>query len=108
MTRRFCEKAFMLKTTKQTAVMTMAKRKVDGLSFKAGPTQSGLISSPPPTTPPPTVGGEIIDVNTLAVLLSRYWLLILVLLIPLALVFYKKRTAIPKWFIRLMYQIKGY
>jgi hypothetical protein len=84
----------------------MAKRKVDGLSFKAGPTQSGLLATPP-TTPPP-VGGEIIDINTLAVLLSRYWLLILVLLIPLALVFYKKRTAIPKWFLRLMYQIKGY
>ncbi len=84
----------------------MAKRKVDGLSFKAGPTQSGLMSSPPPT--PPTVGGEIIDINMLSVLLSRYWLLILVLLIPLAFVFYKKRAAIPKWFLRLMYLIKGY
>ncbi len=86
----------------------MAKRKVDGLSFRAGPTQSGgFVASPPPTSPPP-VGGEIIDINTLAVVLSRYWLLILILLIPLAFVFYKKRAAIPKWFLRLMYQLKGY
>jgi hypothetical protein len=82
----------------------LVKRKVDGLNFKAGPTQSGAASP----TPPPTVGGEIIDINTLAVLLSRYWLLILVLLVPLALVLYKKRTAIPKWFLRMMYQLKGY
>ncbi len=81
----------------------MAKRKVDGLSFKAGPTQSGT-----PTPTPPPVGGEIIDINTLSVILSRYWLLILALLIPLALVLYKKRNAIPKWFLRLMYLLKGF
>jgi hypothetical protein len=80
----------------------LVKRKVDALSFKAGPTQSGLMATPPP------VGGEMVDINTVSVFLSRYWLLIIILLIPLTYVLYKKRSAIPKWFLRLMYLLKEY
>jgi hypothetical protein len=81
----------------------LVKRKVDGLSFKAGPTQSGSA-----TPSPPPVGGEIIDINLVSVLLARYWPLIVLLMVPLAFVLYKKRTAIPKWFLRMMYLIKGF
>lgn len=78
----------------------MANRRVDGLSFKAGPTESGR-------GPSDAVGGEMVDINVVAVFLSRYWLLILILLIPLAVVLYKKRSVIPKWFLQLMYKFKG-
>jgi hypothetical protein len=81
----------------------MTKRKVDGLSFKPGPTQSG--AAPTPTSYP--VGGEIVGIDTLSVFLSRYWPLMLILLIPVAFALYKKRSAIPKWFLRLMYLAKG-
>ena len=83
----------------------MAKRRVDGLSFKAGPTQSG--SPPTPTPTPLPVGGEIVGIDTLSVFLSKYWILILLLLIPVAFALYKKRVALPKWFLRLMYLLKG-
>ena len=80
----------------------MAKRRIDGLSFEKGPTQSGAT----PTAVP--VGGEMVDVNVISVFLSQYWPLIVALLIPLALALYAKRASFPKWFLRLMYRIKGY
>jgi len=83
----------------------MAKRKVDGLSFKAGPTQSGASPTATPTSFP--VGGEIVGVDTVSVFLSTYWLLIVILLIPHGFALYKKRSAIPKWFLRLTYLFKG-
>ena len=79
----------------------MAKRKIDGLSCKAGPTHSGLMS-----TPPPPVGGEMVDINMVSVFLSQYWPLIVVLMVPLAYALFAKRNAFPKWFLRLMYQLK--
>ncbi|MFB3890061.1 MAG: hypothetical protein ACE14S_11265 [Candidatus Bathyarchaeia archaeon] len=88
----------------------MAKRKVDGLSFKAGPTESGIPSSPPPSTPPPTsipVGGEVVGIDAIAVFLSKYWPLIVLLMVPVVYALYKKRSAMPKWFLRLMYFLRG-
>lgn len=103
----------------------MAKRKVDGLGFKEGPIQSGLENgklillatggtvtpSPSPSPSPlPTsypVGGEIVGIDSLSVFLSKYWLLILLLLIPVAFALYKNRSALPKWFQRLRYLLKG-
>ena len=83
----------------------MTRRRVDGLSIKAGPTESG---GPTPTPPPAIpVGGEVVDVNVISVFLSQYWPLIVVMLIPLAFALYAKRNALPKWFLRLMYRIKG-
>ncbi|MFB3890335.1 MAG: hypothetical protein ACE14S_12675 [Candidatus Bathyarchaeia archaeon] len=79
----------------------MAKRRVDGLTFKPGPTRSGAF----PTSPP--VGGEIVGVDVVSVFISKYWLLMLLLLIPLAYALYKKRSALPKWFLRLFYLLKG-
>jgi hypothetical protein len=64
----------------------------EALSLKSGPTQSGEYT--PPVTPvqPQPVGGVMLPVDKLSVFLSNYWMLvILVLLLPLAVLFYKKR-----------------
>lgn len=62
--------------------------RVEALNLKSGPTQSGG-SYPPPPVP---VGGEMVPIDKLSVFLSNYWILvILLLLLPAALVLYKKR-----------------
>ena len=63
----------------------MRKGHIDGIRIKAGPTESGG----QPTHPEP-VGGELIPAELFPVL-SQYWLLILVILLPLTLILYKKR-----------------
>jgi hypothetical protein len=64
--------------------------RVDALSLKSGPTQSGVAPQPPPLHPP--VGGEMFAADKLSVFMSNYWLaVILLLLLPLAVLFYKKR-----------------
>jgi len=78
----------------------LAKRNVDALTLKAGPTQSGV---PSPSPPPQPVGGEIIPIDKISVFLSQYWILIAILVaLPLMLALYKKRSALPKWFMRVM------
>lgn len=77
----------------------MRKRHVDALSVKSGPTESG--GAAPPIIPEQPVGGELLP-NTLPVFLSQYWLLIILLLIPLALLFYKKRSNIFPRLLRLI------
>ena len=67
----------------------MAKNRVDALTIKSGPTESGA------------VGGEIMPVDTLTLLLSHNWVLILLLLLPLGFLLYKKRDAISHRFLRL-------
>ena len=81
----------------------MAKKRIDGLNIKAGPTQSGLLSTPPPANP---VGGEVVDINVISVLLTQYWPLSVFVLIPLALALYAKRSALPKWFLRMIYRFR--
>jgi len=59
----------------------MKKKRVDALTIKSGPTESGEVS---------VVGGEVISIDKLSLLLSRNWLLILLLLLPLGFLLYKK------------------
>jgi hypothetical protein len=66
----------------------MAKKRVDALSIKAGPTESGV------------VGGEIMPVDTLTLLLSHTWVLVLLFLLPLGVLLYKKRDAISHRFLK--------
>jgi len=68
----------------------LKKRRVDGFNIKAGPTVSGIEANP--------VGGEIIPINKLSLLLAQHWLLIILLLIPFALLFYAKRGLAMKLF----------
>ena len=54
----------------------LMKKRVDALTIKSGPTESGVES----------VGGDVLSVDKLSLLLSRSWLLILLLLSPLSFV----------------------
>jgi hypothetical protein len=64
--------------------------KREALTIKSGPAESGEVVTT--TSRPPTpVGGEMLPVDKVSVFLSQYWLLIIVLLIPLVLLFYLKR-----------------
>ncbi len=77
----------------------MAKRNVDALILKAGPTESGATTSPPPGP----VGGEVIPIDKISLFLSQYWFLIAILLLPVAYVLYRKRSMIPQWLMRAMH-----
>jgi hypothetical protein len=63
----------------------MAKNRVDALSLKPGPTESGSIAA---------VGGEIISVDILTLLRSHSGILLLLFLLPLGVLLYKKRDAL--------------
>lgn len=71
------------------------KKRVDALTIKSGPTESGIES----------VGGDVLSVDKLSLLLSRNWLLILLLLLPLTFLLYKKRHTI---FNQLLRRLRPY
>jgi len=58
----------------------LMKKRVDALTIKSGPTESGDIA----------VGGEVISMDKLSLVLSQNWLLILLLMLPLGFLLYKK------------------
>jgi len=69
--------------------------KREALTIKPGPTESGEVATT--SRPPPTpVGGEMLPVDKLGVFLSQYWLLIIILMVPLMLLLYVKRNAALK------------
>ncbi|OGD53405.1 hypothetical protein A3K80_05475 [Candidatus Bathyarchaeota archaeon RBG_13_38_9] len=69
--------------------------RVDALKVKSGPTESGV------EVPP--VGGEMLPIDKLGVFSSSYGVLILILLIlPIAFVLYKKRGLALKLFTPLI------
>ena len=67
---------------------------VDAFLIKSGPTESGDIGGPRKI-----VGGEIFSVDALSIILSQYWLL-LVLLIPFGFLLYKKRGMLSRLIIK--------
>ena len=70
-------------------------RKVDGLNVKAGPTESGAARAPNP------VGGHIAPIDQVSVFLSQYGILLLLLVIPLAFILYRKRSVVFRAFSRV-------
>jgi hypothetical protein len=68
----------------------LMKKRVDALTIKSGPTESGV----------ETVGGDVLSVDKLSLLLSSNWLLILLLLLPLSFVIYKKRHTVLSQLLR--------
>lgn len=76
------------------------KKRVDALTIKSGPTESGVEPNGNRL-----VGGDILTVDKLSLLLSRNWLLILLLLLPLSFVLYKKRHTI---FNQLLRRLRPY
>lgn len=75
----------------------MGRRKsgIEALTLKSGPTESG-VSSPSPSP----VGGEIIPIDKLSLLLSHYWLFLILLLLPFGFLLYKKRHFILRLLLR--------
>ena len=78
--------------------MIVKRKCVDALVLKSGPTESG---STPNNRIRVVVGGEVLSVDKLAVLISKFWPLAL-LLVPLGFLLYKKRNTILPRFIRLL------
>jgi hypothetical protein len=79
-------------------------RNVDGLNIKAGPTESGIPTpspSPTPSATPSPVGGNIVPIDQVSVFLSQYGILLLLLVIPLAFVLYRKRSVVFRAFSRV-------
>jgi hypothetical protein len=67
--------------------MDLKARRVQALTVKSGPTKSGE-----PASPPAPVGGEMLPIDKISVFLSSSWLLILLILIlPVAFILYRKR-----------------
>ena len=69
--------------------MDLKARRIQALTLKSGPTQSGVEVTP--------VGGEMVPVDKLSVFLSSSWILILLILIlPVAFILYRKRDVTLK------------
>ncbi len=63
--------------------MDLKAKRISALTVKSGPTESGFES---------TVAGELVPVDKLSIFLSSSWILILLLLIlPVAFILYRKR-----------------
>ncbi|MGB6679756.1 MAG: hypothetical protein WBF08_00350 [Candidatus Bathyarchaeia archaeon] len=70
----------------------MKARRIQALNFRSGPTKSGSTQELPP------VGGEMVPVDKLSVFLSSSWILILLILIlPVAFILYRKRDVTLKF-----------
>jgi hypothetical protein len=76
----------------------LGKIMVDALRIKEGPTESGVLSQ----RVPETVGGELIPFDLLASI-PKHWLILVVLLLPLAIILYKKRNVTVPLITRFLY-----
>jgi len=74
------------------------KKRVDALTIQSGPTVSGI----PNGNGKNFVGGDVVSIDKLSLLLSRNWILIILLLLPLSFLLYKKRNAVFHRFLRLL------
>jgi hypothetical protein len=71
---------------------------VDALTIRSGPTVSGV----PNGNGKNFVGGDVVSIDKLSLLLSNNWVLIILLLLPLSFLLYKKRNAVFHRFVRLL------
>ena len=83
----------------------MKARRIQGLNIKSGPTESG--NNTP--TPPAPVGGEMLPMDKLSVFLSSSWILILlIVMLPVAFILYRKRDATLKFLNPLVSRLFDY
>ncbi len=81
--------------------MDLKAKRIQALTVKSGPTKSG--------TAPAPVGGEMIPVDKLSVFLSSSWILILLILIlPVAFILYRKRDVTLKFLSPLVSRLFDY
>ena len=64
----------------------MKKKRVDALTIPSEPTISGEINPNGINA----VGGDVVSIDKLSLLLSNNWVLIILLLLPLSFLLYKK------------------
>ena len=70
--------------------MDLKTRRIQALTFKPGPTESGRINGAP-------VGGEMVPIDKMFVFLSSSWiLLLLILMLPVVFILYRKRDVTMK------------
>ena len=82
--------------------MDLKARRIQALNFKSGPTESGG----QPSTP---VAGELVPIDKLSVFLSSSWILILLILIlPVAFILYRKRDVTLKILTPLVSRLFNY
>ena len=82
----------------------MNAKRSQALTLKSGPTESGNGNNGYPT-----VGGEMIPVDKISVFLSSSWVLILLILIlPVAFILYRKRDLTLKIFAPLVSRLFDY
>jgi hypothetical protein len=68
----------------------MKARRTQALTIKSGPTESGTVMEP-------SVGGEMVPIDKISVFLSSSWILILlILMLPVAFILYRKRDVALK------------
>ena len=74
----------------------MKKKCVDALTIPSGPTISGEISANGINI----VGGDVVSIGKFSLLLSNNWVLIILLLLPLSFLLYKKRNIVFHRFLK--------
>ena len=81
--------------------MDLKAKRIQALTVKSGPTESGTNGAP--------VGGEMFPVDKISVFLSSSWILILLILIlPVAFILYRKRDVTLKIFSPLVSRLFDY
>ena len=80
----------------------MKSKRTQALTLKSGPTESGTLASTP-------VAGELVPVGKLSIFLSSSWILILLILIlPVAYILYRKRDMTLKFLSPLVSRLLDY
>jgi len=83
--------------------MDLKTRQPQALTVKSGPTESGGLPEAAP------VGGEMVPVDKLSVFLSSSWILILlILMLPVSLILYRKRNVTMKFLSPLVSRLFEY
>jgi len=86
-------------------LIDLKARRMQALTVRSGPTESG--NGTP--TPPAPVGGEMIPIAKISVFLSSSWVLILLILIlPVAFILYRKRDVTLKFLSPLVSRLFEY
>jgi hypothetical protein len=81
----------------------MKAKRTQALTLKSGPTESGGFMESPP------VAGEIIPIDKISVFLSSSWVLILlILMLPVVFILYRKRNVTIKFLSPLVSRLFEY
>ena len=77
-------------------MLIFKKKHVEALSVKPGPTESGTVRPLHDV-----VGGELLPVDKLSLFLSQYWILIVLMAVPLGFLLLKRRSMFMRLLLKL-------